>query len=245
MKLEDRFQKIVKSMIVCLLIVCMGVLNVHVVSSAAAGDTTETSDQKNKNGTIPMAVGSVPLDSPGDVENAKDVAAEYQAAAITQKATNPGPEPTTQSGSNTMMYAGIGLAAVAGIAIAAGSGGGGSSNADPEPEPTKPPVGADLNGDNWHGRLILVESGFKEEVTATVKQNGSELEITTSSAQKYGKKFIGKIDKSAFVRVTDQDTGEDWTTHYQKARWNMIDLYDYVHMFKDLDRLYLTRESKQ
>ena len=194
MNLKDRYQRVVKSMVVCLLIVCVSVLNVHVVSSVAADDTGETSDQKNKSAAIPETVGSVPLDSSEDVENAKDVAAQYQAAAITQKATNPVPETTTNSGSNTMLYAGVGIAAVAAVAVAAGSGGGSStSEPEPEPEPTKPPVGADLNGDNWHGRLILVDSGFKEEVTATVKQNGSELEITTSSAQQYGKKLIGKI----------------------------------------------------
>lgn len=44
--------------------------------------------------------------------------------------------------------------------------------------------------------------------------------------------------------MRDQTIGQDWTPYYSKARWNMIDLYDYVHNFHDLDRLYLTRELK-
>jgi len=187
---------------------------------------------------------------PEKTQEARDVAAEYQVENITRQARGAEPQTTTtSSGGKTLLYGGIAAAAVVGaVALAAGSGGGGGSSADVAEEPEEPklkPVGADLAGDNWHGRLILVDSGFKEDVTATVKQNGADIEITTSSTQKYGKKFIGHIDRNAFIQVRDQDTGEDWTTMNNDTRWNMIDLYDYVHSFHDLDRLYLTRESRQ
>lgn len=234
---------------IIMLIICVSILNIHIPGVAAIehqkptvilGDTGESDEAANAKSLKPAA----------SVKNktSSDVAAQSQTVANTQQGSNPAQKTTdNSSGGKTLLYAGIGVAAIAAGALAAGSGGSSSSEAEPEQEPevTDPPVGADLDGDNWHGRLILVDSGFKEEVTATVHQNGSQLEITTSSAQKYGKKFIGTISSSAFIKVRDQDTGQDWTTFYQNARWNMIDLYDYVHNFQDLDRLYLTREAKQ
>jgi hypothetical protein len=192
----------------------------------------------------------VPVTAPADEKSeqaAKDMEAEYQADMVTQKAKAPAPQTTeSDSGGNMLLIGGVAAAAAVGaVALAAGSGG--SSSSDPvEPEePKEDPVGADIDGDNWTGRLILVDSGYKEDVTATVEQNGREVIITTSTTQKYGRKFVGKIDSNAEMQVRDQDTGQDWTTFKGKARWNMIDLYDYVHNFEDLDRLYLTRTSKQ
>lgn len=230
------FRRYVNTTGIVLLIVGMLIFNTRLTAMAASAQDA------------PASKGS----KPEETQEVSDVAAEYQVENITRRAQGAEPQTTTSdSGGKTLLYGGIAAAAVVGaVALAAGSGGGGSSSAVEEepvvPEETKAkPVGADLDGDNWHGRLILVDSGFKEEVTATVRQNGSELDITTSSVQKYGKKFIGHIDRDAFIKVRDQDTGQDWTTHYQNARWNMIDLYDYVNNFKDLDRLYLTRESRQ
>lgn len=232
MKLKFIGLRTMNLMVIMLLIACVSILNVHIPGSFAAENTANKKNAESANGQTPQ-----------------DVAAEYQAAAITEKGKSPVPETRKESGgSNTLLYVGAGVAAAAAVAVAVGSGGGSGSSEpepEPEPEPTKSPVGADLQGDNWHGRLIIKDSGFKEDVTATVKQNGSALEITTSSTQTYGKKFVGTINKSAFIKVRDQDTGQDWTTFYQNARWNMIDIYDFVHNFKDLDRLYLTRDAKQ
>ena len=218
---------------IVLLIVTLTLCNTGLTARAASGPEAPASDDTEVTGT----------------EEAKDVAAEYQVENITRQAQGAQSQTTTSSsGGKTLLYGGIAAAAVVGaVALAAGSGGGGSSSAEEEvpEEPKQEPVGADLDGDNWHCRLILADSGFKEDVTATVEQNGNELVITTSTTQKYGKKFIGHISRDANIDVRDQDTGQDWTTHYDKARWNMIDLYDYVHTFRDLDRLYLERESKQ
>lgn len=177
---------------------------------------------------------------------AKDMEAEHQADMITQQAKAPVPQTTaSDSGGNMLLYVGVAAAAAGAVALAAGSGGGSSSDPVQPEEPKVEPVGADIDGDNWTGRLILVDSGYKEDVTATVEQKGREVIITTSTNQKYGRKFVGKIDRDAEMKVRDQDTGQDWTTFKGKARWNMIDLYDYVHNFHDLDRLYLTRASKE
>ncbi len=247
MKMAVQSLKLLHAGIIILLIICVSILNIH-IPNVAAIEGKKPAEKIGEVGENDKAtkVTEVELADPIKNELASDVAAQRQAVANTQQGSNPVQKTTANSsGGKILLYTGIGFAAIAAGALAAGSGGSSSSEVEPEPEVTDPPVGADLDGDNWHGRLILVDSGFKEDVTATVHQNGSELEITTSSAQKYGKKFIGTISSSAFTKVRDQDTGQDWTTFYQNARWNMIDLYDYVHNFQDLDRLYLTREAKQ
>ncbi len=248
MKRERKFLKLFNSAVVFVLVLGLGMLNIHVPSVAAvekiASDKVETTGDE---AAAQTEASKVTAAAEGD-KSAQDAAKKYQTASIKQdKAATP-QTTTTGSGGHTMLYAGIGIAAIAaGAALAAGGSGGSSSSetATETAEPKVEPVGADIGGDNWHGRLILKDSGYKEDVTATIVQNGSRLVITTSSVQKYGKNFSGTINRSANITVRDQDTGQDWTTHYTKARWNMIDLYDYVHNFHDLDRLYLEREAKQ
>ncbi|HSL40501.1 MAG TPA: hypothetical protein VK857_09020 [Desulforhopalus sp.] len=148
------------------------------------------------------------------------------------------------TGNKTLLYVGGGVAAAAAIALALG-GGGGSSGSDPEPEPEPPPptvrpVGVDLAGDNWAGYLDLV-NGTREPVTAVVYQNGSEIRITTTSTQRYGKSFVGKIFSNRQMRLIDQTTGETWTTFKGPAFSTQIDIYDYVNNFTALDRLVLKR----
>lgn len=218
-----------------LLIVSMTIFNTGLAARAASGEATPAADDTET----------------ATPQEARDVAAEYQVENITKKAQGSEPQTTTSgSARKTLIYGGIAAAAVVGaVALAAGSGGGGSSSAAEEEsvpaEPTEEPVGADLNGTNWVGSLTLADDGIRESITATVRQNGSDLEITTSTSKGYGRKFIGTIDEDAYIEVEDQDTGEIWTTHYDLARWNMIDLYDFVNNYKDLDRLYLERYSKE
>ncbi len=220
---------------VCVILMILSI-GIYPLATATSADAAEK---------VKVPVDQEEASASSQSETARDVGAKYQAEAITEKGKKPAPR-TTKSGfgNKTLLYAGAGVAAAAAIAVAVGAGGGSSGSDEPVVPvvPKEDPVGADLEGDTWHGRLILADSGFKEDVTATVKQNGRTLEITTSSVQKYGKKFIGTIDRSAFIRVRDQDTGQDWTTHFQNARRNMIDLYDFVNDFNDLDRLFLTRE---
>jgi len=106
--------------------------------------------------------------------------------------------------------------------------------------PNSEPVGPDIRGGDWNGYLDLVH-GRKENVNASISQNGNHVIITTSSNQEYGRKFVGTINDSGSIRVYDQRTGELWTTHEGPATKNRIDLYDYVDHYQALDRLYLER----
>lgn len=85
--------------------------------------------------------------------------------------------------------------------------------------------------------------GFQgENITATVTQNGNYVVITTSSHQKYGQKLVGNIAPDGFMKLYDQRTGEDWTTHYGNATSTKIDLYDFVdNNYNDVDRILLQR----
>lgn len=141
----------------------------------------------------------------------------------------------------TMLYIGgaAGLLAVGAIAL-----GGGSSSSDPTPPPpTTPVVGPDINGANWAGFLDIKDTraqGF-QNITATIVQNGSAVQITTSSTLMYGRMFNGSIKANGFMLLYDSVTGEDWTTHYRNATETNVDLYDYVNGLKDLDRMLLVR----
>ena len=143
----------------------------------------------------------------------------------------------------TMLYAGgaIGLAAIA-VAALAGGGSSGSGSSSPS-TPSTPVVGPDLNGSNWLGFLDIKDtrSAGYQNISATIVQNGSAVQINTSSTLDYGHQFNGSIDSSGNMLMYDSITGEDWTTHYSKATANSVDLYDYVNNLKELDRMLLNR----
>ncbi len=141
----------------------------------------------------------------------------------------------------TMLYAG-GAIGIAAIAIAAFAGGG-SSGSSSSPPPSTPPVGPDLNGSNWLGFLDIKDSrsvGY-QNISATILQNGSVVQINTSSTLDYAHQFNGSIDGNGYMLMYDSVTGEDWTTHYSKATAGTVDLYDYVNDFTEMDRMLLNR----
>lgn len=167
---------------------------------------------------------------------------EATAKPLDQPAYSP-PEATEdeQDKDNTMLFVGAGAAAAAVLALAlSGGGGGGGGTVEPEPTPSVEPVGVDIAGDTWAGYLDLVNGG-RENVAAVVTQNGSQVQITTSSTQPYGKEFRGRIYSNGDMLVTDQTTGEDWTTFKGPVYPTQIDIYDYVNNFTGLDRLVLKR----
>jgi hypothetical protein len=217
---------------IILLIVSLGVFNMRSAAIAAETGATVIPAKKpvvtdNKKATAPAPASQVALE---------------EATILPQEDTPPEPQTETSSSTGkTLLYVGAGAAVIAGAALAIGSMGSSSSSTTVVKDP---PVGADLDGKTWSGYLDLVD-GFKENVTATVSQNGAALEITTSTTQEYGKKFVGVISKAAFIKVEDQTTGETWSTNYGNATWNKIVIYDYVHFYTALDKLYLTRDSKQ
>lgn len=160
------------------------------------------------------------------------------------------PSVTVDSGEGmdgmTMLYIGGGVAAVALGALALSGGGGSSSDSGGTvPEPTVPVVGPSIYGSNWVGFLDLknTEAQGYQNVTASIVQNGSAVQITTSSTLLYGRLFNGKINGSGYMKMYDSVTGEDWTTYRRNATTNQIELLDYVNDLNDneFDRLYLSR----
>jgi len=144
----------------------------------------------------------------------------------------------------TLLYIGgaVGLLAVGAMALGGGSGSSSDSGPTPLP-PTTPVVGPNINGSNWGGYLNIKDTraqGF-QNITATIVQNGSAVQITTSSTLMYGRMFNGSIKANGFMKMYDSVTGEDWTTHYRNATATSVDLYDYVNGLKDLDRMLLVR----
>lgn len=224
--------KYAKSAGILFLVACLSILNINMTTALAAEiktgkEVAMDATDKTKADTARVATAS---------------SQELPPIKVPQSGA-PDPETTTNSSGKTLLYAGVGIAAVAAVAAVA-VGASSSSNSEPEPPtPTLAPIGADIGGESWTGFLDLVD-GIKENVTAIIYQNGAYVEITTSTTQKYGHKFVGQISRSGVMTMYDQTTGQDWTTFYDAATWNRIDLYDYVHNNKELDRLYLTRTSK-
>ena len=181
--------------------------------------------------------------SPNDDDNASD---EINAVAAdpAREAASPKTTTTTTGGSKTMLFVGAGAIALGAIAIGSSSSGGGDSGSDDTSTtpatPSVPPVGANIAGDDWRGILLLVD-GFREPITATVTQNGSQVTIATSSTQRYGQVFRGTIRASGHMTLYDQTTGEDWTTFKGPATSTHIEMEDYVNNFTALDVLVLKR----
>ncbi len=238
-----------KLVTVVVVIVCLSVLNVRVtevfadyaahVIKISQAETTDDSD--------------VVLDADPGTKNKPETDAQ-------ETGGDKSPKTTKSSDTNPMVYLGIGAAAAAAIGLAAAAGGGSSDSDGSSSEgggggatggsdgrsvkPTTEPKNATLWGDNWSGTLHLI-NGNREQVTALIYQNGAQIEIVTSTTQRYGKRFVGSVSSSGHMRMVDQTTGELRTTFMGPANSTRIDLYDYVNNFQDLDRLLLTRSSKQ
>lgn len=232
---------------VATIIVCMSVLNLHVphtfAQSATDVNQAETViDAEKKSLPAANSDSEVVLDAQPEMKS-MPTATEEEITGVAVKQPDTSPQTTTTRDTSSLVYVGVGLAAAAAIAVGLGSSGSSDSsdNSTSDPEaPKKSPVGASLDGDNWSGRLLLI-NGQRELVTAVVNQNGSSLEIITSSSQRYGRRFVGNIRSDAHIRVTDTTTGETWTTFNGPANSRRIDIYDYVNNFQDLDNLLLKR----
>ena len=229
MKVQSISMRYIKSTSIFFLVICLSILNINITTAPAAESKTDKEVAMNTADT-----------AKADTAPVTTASAQDQLPIKTPQSRAADPEPKTNSSGKTLLYAGVGIAAVAAVAAGVGSS---SSSESETPTPTLDPIGADIGGKSWSGFLNLFD-GIKEPVTATIYQNGAYVEITTSSTQEYGHKFVGQINKSGFMTMYDQTTGEDWTTHYDNATWNRIDLYDFVNNNKDLDRLYLTRTTK-
>lgn len=242
-------QQYLKFLSIFFLIIHVSIFNLDVKMSWAIDSATEKEDAQGAD----IVTNNTPA------ENEEVVQADDKSNT---------PQKTKTSTSSTLIYGGLGVAAVAAVVAVAASGGGSDSESDSidttttttpttekktieksttkikRPSDTNPPntdpVGPDLRGSDWHGYLDVVH-GSKESVSASVKQNGNYIVITTSSNQSYGKKFIGNTTSSGRIEAYDQNSGEIWSTDKGNASKNRIDLYDYVDNYKDLDHLALER----
>jgi hypothetical protein len=226
------FKRGLVSVVVVSLTVCSSsVISVAAPSSAEVKEKTDVILEDQKKEQVDTSVRG----------NNRNIPAEEPVFVVTD------PSVTVDTGEGidgmTFLYIGgaVGLLAVGAMALGSG---GSSSGSEPTPlPPTTPVVGPNLNGANWGGYLEIKNTqaqGF-QNITATIVQNGSAVQITTSSTLMYGRMFNGNIKPNGFMKMYDSVTGEDWTTHYRNATATNVDLYDYVNGLRDLDRMLLVR----
>ena len=223
--LRDRLSKknsildgVIKNILPVIIIICLSVFNAQICQ---ADDIADILEDVNKT--------AVPSTEDAAEEPAKKKPDSSSGTTVTN----------TSMPSDEAVFIGLGVAGLAALALALGSSG--SDDAGPAlPPPVQvDPVGPGIGG-TWSGRLVLVNHGA-ELVTATVVQNGADVQITTSTSLPYGKQFTGTISGSGSMYMFDGTTGETWTTFGGNATANRLSLYDYVNNFEDLDRLELTR----
>ena len=102
----------------------------------------------------------------------------------------------------------------------------------------QPPPG---NGSSGNGPITLRLSGSWRgsysvlgdldpggvPITASVQQSGDAITIRTSLST-VGANLSGSIDSDNCIRLTDAFDGEVWTTHFQKATDNHIQIADFI-----------------
>ncbi len=263
MKVKKQKLQYLNSVLSVLLIICIIVLNVHVNICWAIDD-----EIVKKNNIITSMV--KPASSTEKTEETVIKDPEDNENVTSTEKNDAEPQSQKTSTGSILLYSGIGVAAVVAVAAAVGVGGSSDSVSEttsattttstptpttktpttPKPKITTPkdnnpagaePVGADIGGDNWTGFIDLV-GGPRESISSSISQHGNYVVITTSSHQKYGQKLVGNIAADGFMKLFDQRTGEDWTTHFGNATANKIDLYDFVHNnFKEVDQIFLQR----
>jgi hypothetical protein len=96
-------------------------------------------------------------------------------------------------------------------------GGGGEDKTDP--------VGADIAGE-WSGYYENDDTGDRENITATVSQDGDAVTITTSKTGT-GHHLTGTITVEADLRMTDSYDGQTWTSQ-KSATSTSLEVGDYT-----------------
>jgi hypothetical protein len=231
MEAKCKMYRILRAGCVATMVICLSICNIGIYDTHA--ESVEI---------LPTII--VPEDKK-QPPNDDNTSGEINAVAADPAREAASPKTKTTGSSKTMLYVGAGAVAAGALAIglaASGGGDGGGSNDPPTTPitPSVPPVGADIAGDDWSGILLLID-GLREPITATVTQNGSQVQITTSSTQRYGQVFSGTIRPSGHMLLYDQTTGEDWTTFKGPATSTHIEMEDYVNNFTALDVLVLKR----
>lgn len=99
------------------------------------------------------------------------------------------------------------------------------------------PIGPDLHGTRWVGRLSDTEGTKYISITAKITHDGSHLIIDTSLPETtIGGRLEGEISSSGSLLIYDDFDGEDWTAHFGPVNSNKIVIAD--HVFKGGHFLY-------
>lgn len=235
--MESLKNRILKQGLVSVVIVSLSVCSTSVISVASQASPSETTGESS----VLLEDHKKERVSTDKDSNATSITSEEPLFVVTDPAV------TVDTGEGvdgmTMLYIGGAVGLVAIGAVALGGGSGSSSETETNPlTPATPIVGPDLNG-NWAGFLEIknTEAAGYQNITATIVQSGSSVQIATSSTLLYGRLLNGRIDSRGDMTMYDSITGETWTTHYSDATTNRVDLYDYVNGLKDLDRMLLAR----
>lgn len=116
----------------------------------------------------------------------------------------------------------LGLAvATVGTTIGCG-GGGGDDDGGP------PVIGPNLNGSNWRGFYFNGESGFMENLTATITHTSNAVVVVTSKTAPPAQQFTGTIDAGGKMELTDAYDGEQWTTFFGNASNRFVKVADFA-----------------
>ena len=90
-----------------------------------------------------------------------------------------------------------------------------------------PPIGPDLRG-RWGGAYYQTNRGGQLSLTATVRQDGDAVTITTSKTGGTAVLLTGTTDERGHLDMTDGFDGQEWTSFFGPASTNHIKLADYV-----------------
>ncbi|HOW97276.1 MAG TPA: hypothetical protein P5567_04975 [Kiritimatiellia bacterium] len=90
-----------------------------------------------------------------------------------------------------------------------------------------PPVGADIHG-KWKGEFYRTDRGYQIEVTARVEQESDAVIIDTSKTEGVAQLLTGSISSNGYLRLTDANTGEKWTSYFGPASETNLVVADYA-----------------
>ncbi|MBP7829861.1 MAG: hypothetical protein KA248_08085 [Kiritimatiellae bacterium] len=89
------------------------------------------------------------------------------------------------------------------------------------------PVGPDIRG-RWSGVYYRTDSAARTALTASIRQEGDAVTITTSKSEGRAQLLTGTIFENGDLDMIDGYDGQEWTSFYGPATATHILLADYV-----------------
>jgi len=115
-----------------------------------------------------------------------------------------------------------------GLAVAFSATGCGGGGGDDDGDRGPPVIGPNLNGQNWTGFYFNGDSGFMENLTASVTHTSNQVVIVTSKTAPPAQQFTGTINAAGKMDLTDAWDGEQWTTFFGPASNRFIKVADFA-----------------